>query len=230
MIKIGPVTAEILLKWTNVAWTNVMVTVVSWTIHSFLATWTNTNIEYIQGKLWSRAGKRGAARQQCCRKEIDRTFYDRRILGNYSGGKKNKTHKIVISDTKNRVSLVTNFFSNTRSLLVTLYFWIYVKSFSCLPLGSKLLRMEQNNFYVKIQLILEHHLKFICCYRLLDKFQTSQPTLELWYLIVSLSDSTISMLVVKSEISQRVCNSLWMSSDVLKSAKITRKIILLLPK
>ena len=60
----------------------------------------------------------------------------------FSGGQKKTTHKIVILDPKNRDSLVAKKISNTKSLLVTLYFWIYVKSFSRL----KLLRMEQNNF------------------------------------------------------------------------------------
>ena len=32
---------------------------------------------------WPRAGKRGAARQQCCQKEIDMTISGRRILVNY---------------------------------------------------------------------------------------------------------------------------------------------------
>ena len=36
----------------------------------------NFQVNYI------RAGKRGAARQQCCQKEIDRTISDRRILVN----------------------------------------------------------------------------------------------------------------------------------------------------
>ena len=72
-----------------------------------------------------------------------------RLSCNYSytvAAKKKATHKIVILDPKNRDSLVAKFFSNTRSLLVTLYFWIYVKSFSRLPSGSKLLGKEQNNF------------------------------------------------------------------------------------
>ena len=58
--------------------------------------------------------------------------------------KKKATHKML--DAKNRDSLVAKFFSNARSLLVTLYFWNYVKSFSRLPSGLKLFRMEQNNF------------------------------------------------------------------------------------
>ena len=60
--------------------------------------------------------------------------------------KKEATHNIVILHPKKRGSLVAKKFSNTRSCLVTLYFWIFVKSFSHLPLVSKLLRMEQNNF------------------------------------------------------------------------------------
>ena len=63
----------------------------------------------------------------------------------YSGGRKT-THKIVILDPKNRDSLVAKFFSDSRSPLVTLYFWFYVKNFSRLSLGSKLLGKEQNNF------------------------------------------------------------------------------------
>ena len=45
-----------------------------------------------------------------------------RYQTSYSGGKKKKTHKIVILDPKNRDSLVAKKISNTRSLLVTLYF------------------------------------------------------------------------------------------------------------
>ena len=57
-----------------------------------------------------------------------------------------KTQKILTLDPKNRDSLVANFFSNTRSLKVTLYFSIYVKRFSCLLSGLKLLGKEQNDF------------------------------------------------------------------------------------
>ena len=63
----------------------------------------------------------------------------------------------------------SNFFYSTRSLWVTLYFLIYVKSFSCLLSGSKLLGKEQNNFTWYFS------------------FRTS------------LSDSTMSMLAEKSD-------------------------------
>ena len=69
--------------------------------------------------------------------------------GIYSGGKKKATHKIIILDPKNRKSLVAKFIFYTRSLLVTLFFWFYVKSFSCLPSGSKLLGKDQNSFTCK---------------------------------------------------------------------------------
>ena len=61
-------------------------------------------------------------------------------------------------------TVAAKFFSNTKSLSVTLYFWIFVKSFSRLPSESKLLGKETNHF--ACQLILEYRLKFISCRKL----------------------------------------------------------------